>query len=78
MKDTMEAELNDHWLPLLQKGKEYLKQLLNKENADLKTVMTVEFPEITTEVFNKMSNSEYKSSKIKKMITDTPYSSNFN
>lgn len=60
MKDSMETELNDHWLPLLQKGKEYLKRLLNKENVDLKAVLSADFPELTTEMFNKIPNSEYK------------------
>ncbi len=59
----MENEINEIWLPLLQKGKTALKQLLNKEKVDIKNLLGVDFPELTTEIFNKMSNDEYKLSK---------------
>jgi hypothetical protein len=63
MKEKMENEINEIWLPLLQKGKTALKQLLNKEKVDIKNLLGVDFPELTTEIFNKMSNDEYKLSK---------------
>lgn len=74
MKDRKENELNNIYIPKLQKFKTIVESLINGENIELAPILATECPEITPELFqgdeNFQSNLQNLIEKLKSCIEE--------